>query len=1120
MPLTPRVFAVLGLSWVVLAIGCSSSTAQVSSPESPLPPPEAEVTLPGDDEPQVIGQQLQTVSFPAIADAEVREAEPSTHFGSRTVVQSDGAPLRWGYLKFNLAGLSRKITRAVIRCTVVNTTGNGPAVHRTSSSWDEGTLTWSNKPGYAATALDDLAAVTTNAEAVFDVTDAVTGNGAYAFVLIPTSSDALACASRESGNGPKLWVTHEPTFYDVGITHLSLTPTAPTAGQPVVFSATVKNLGSVSTPSTLPVRVDFLLDGSGSAVGTAQTAGGLAPGASVVLSGPVGPGWTAIAGAHTVTAILDPMNALTKDDRTNNSATGSFNVASQVGYDLVVSDVRWLPSAPLPGQSVTFSATLKNQGSAATPSGVAHSVQFRLDGSTTAAAWPKAPPTVSLAPGESVEVTGDGGGWVAIAGVHSVVAVADPGNLLPAELTEQNNQRSESFTVGSGTDPGGACKRDLLLPGDSHPCTTIVYPTAAIASATNPLGRVLDVTDFGADGSDDVDDSAAFIRVYDRIMAELKAVGWNGFFQKNNKASFIVYIPDGVYKVSRSLVYSGAIAYVPSADGTPIRTAEASVQLRFIGQSRENTILELASGTFATTPGAVLAFGRTDFNNTPASNALRNLTIRIKPNNALATGVYFGGANSADIENVAVIAEDGRGFVGIDNRIGTVVGPQRHITIQGFDYGFRMEPYHFTHPVLEHITLQGQRLAGIALVNGTASMRAVHSTNTVPAVLLSDSGAHGVLFDSTLTGGAAGESAVKVLGGSHFFGRDLTVTGYGCGLQKGSACAVGANVSETVSDGPIARSATRPANPKSLSLPVAEPPHSAWGLPDSTQWVMPVYSLTEADNAVDATARIQAAVNSGKPVVYFPAHAYQVNGTVLVPCSVKRLEGLFTEWVGSGNPKLKVAANCPEPLVVTDFSINMNGGGGGTFVSQASLRTLVLSHIHSQSFVYDNEVLPSTGTPTLFAYMVGNLKAGKPFRNVRAYLRMASGESPQGTYLVDGPTTQVWLMGFKTEKAQASFRVQGGATLEVLGGILNQYSQEAVSSWSDADAIALSIDGASSRVSFVACTNGPSASASGDGFRTLIKDSTLSTVATWSWTDLPVREGRDHQEVIPLYVSY
>ncbi|MGC1376487.1 MAG: CARDB domain-containing protein, partial [Anaerolineales bacterium] len=52
--------------------------------------------------------------------------------------------------------------------------------------------------------------------------------------------------------------------------------------------------------------------------------------------------------------------------------------ATVAGVDLVISSVTWSPYAPLAKQSVTFSATIKNAGSVASPAGVIHDVRFTI----------------------------------------------------------------------------------------------------------------------------------------------------------------------------------------------------------------------------------------------------------------------------------------------------------------------------------------------------------------------------------------------------------------------------------------------------------------------------------------------------------------------------------------------------------------------------------------------------------------------------------------------------------------------------------------------------------------------------------------------------------------------
>jgi len=96
---------------------------------------------------------------------------------------------------------------------------------------------------------------------------------------------------------------------------------------------------------------------------------------------------------------------------------------------------------------VTFTATIKNQGTAATPSGVIHGVVFTVDG--TNVTWSDND-TASLAAGASITLTANGGTagatWAATSGSHSVTATVDDLNRI-AEGNESNNSLSSTLTV-------------------------------------------------------------------------------------------------------------------------------------------------------------------------------------------------------------------------------------------------------------------------------------------------------------------------------------------------------------------------------------------------------------------------------------------------------------------------------------------------------------------------------------------------------------------------------------------------------------------------------------------------------------------------------------------------
>ncbi|NJD04530.1 MAG: hypothetical protein FIA99_18490 [Ruminiclostridium sp.] len=105
--------------------------------------------------------------------------------------------------------------------------------------------------------------------------------------------------------------------------------------------------------------------------------------------------------------------------------------------DLVITSLSWSPTSPITGNNVSFTATVKNQGSGTSPNGVIHGVSFRVDG--TEVAWSTSFSS-SLAPGASTNITA--GGWSATVGTHTVNACVDVAVQRISESNESNNWSS------------------------------------------------------------------------------------------------------------------------------------------------------------------------------------------------------------------------------------------------------------------------------------------------------------------------------------------------------------------------------------------------------------------------------------------------------------------------------------------------------------------------------------------------------------------------------------------------------------------------------------------------------------------------------------------------------
>ncbi|GHU68301.1 hypothetical protein FACS189413_04850 [Bacteroidia bacterium] len=128
--------------------------------------------------------------------------------------------------------------------------------------------------------------------------------------------------------------------------------------------------------------------------------------------------------------------------------------------DLIVTDITWTPVNPVLGDSILFSATIKNISEFASPN-VKHGVSFAIKGSTgnnIVVAFSDTHLT-SLAPGEEVTLTAngnpngktDGGKWIpGLARTYTVVAQVNDQNDIPETDIANNFLEKEIIIATSG----------------------------------------------------------------------------------------------------------------------------------------------------------------------------------------------------------------------------------------------------------------------------------------------------------------------------------------------------------------------------------------------------------------------------------------------------------------------------------------------------------------------------------------------------------------------------------------------------------------------------------------------------------------------------------------------
>ena len=228
---------------------------------------------------------------------------------------------------------------------------------------------------------------------------------------------------------------------DLTVTGTTATPASPVETDAVTLSATVRNAGTAAAPAG---SVNLYLGAT--RVGTAAV-GALAAGASATVSVNAG---ARDAGTYAVRAVVDEAGTVVEQNETNNSYTSPtpLVVTPVASSDLVASAVTWSPGNPAAGNAVTFSVTIRNQGTQVSAGG-AHGVTVTLlnDSGATVRTFTGSY-TGTIAAGATAPAVALGT-WTAVNGRYTVrVTLADDGNELPVKRA--NNTSERPFFVGRG----------------------------------------------------------------------------------------------------------------------------------------------------------------------------------------------------------------------------------------------------------------------------------------------------------------------------------------------------------------------------------------------------------------------------------------------------------------------------------------------------------------------------------------------------------------------------------------------------------------------------------------------------------------------------------------------
>ncbi len=393
-----------------------------------------------------------------------------------------------------------------------------------------------------------------------------------------------------------------------------------------------------------------------------------------------------------------------------------------------------------------------------------------------------------------------------------------------------------------------------------------VSPVAAQLEYVFPKDAgIIDVKrDFGAKGDGVTDDTAA---VKAAVVAALNADYRNPKF---------VYFPNGTYILSDSI--KARVSDKPDGEGGWSDGWRSGMAL--VGQTRNGVILKLKDNApgfgEAGKPKTIIVTGSTGhgkghdsreggWGNEGFQNTLLNFTVDTGKGNPGAVGVDFLASNRGSMCDITIRSGDpnGAGHCGLDlSRPWPGPALVKNVSIEGFDVGLRQNGMDCS-MTYEHITLKGQKVAGIEAVgHPVMSLRGVVSDNAVP-VFRSVKGGQGIimLIDGVFTYTGKDPQAVAIQNQENLLLQRVTVKGYKQvvvngggknekGYKPGLTLAEGQGVIESYTSRAVLRLSA--GDEKLPNLPVKETPQ--WNGTDLSDWAnVKDFGAATQGSAVDFT---------------------------------------------------------------------------------------------------------------------------------------------------------------------------------------------------------------------------------------------------------------------------
>ena len=499
----------------------------------------------------------------------------------------------------------------------------------------------------------------------------------------------------------------------------------------------------------------------------------------------------------------------------------------------------------------------------------------------------------------------------------------------------------------------------------------------------------------------------------------------------------MLYFPNGTYLISDT---------IQSRVATGGFSAGWRAGMILIGQSRAGTIIKLqdnANGfTDVSSRKSLIITGSENPNNSSEASdgsgneafrhQIHNLTVDVGSGNVGAVAIDFNVSNRGGIKDVLIKSSDTskRGLIGLELRKnGDGVGPLliKNVEIDGFTTGIQGQNSTFS-STFENITLKNQITRGVSPGQSMFTFRNLISQNSVPVINASSNIAHVTVIGGTFSGGAPGNSAV--INSGKLLLRDITSSGYGKIVDNNSGGA------SDVTGGGLGEFTSHPvetlfgnAATTTLRLPVEETP--TYENNNFGEWAnVEDFGATKTNpddggNASnDDRAAIQAAIDSGAKVVYFPLGTYHVAGQIIIRGNVRKLigfESALRQKSGFSDSQL-IRFDSTDTVVIR----NMNLFGK---VTHNSAGALALVHCDFRGSSYSNTAA-GTGKTFIEDCIAPVIRISGP--NHQFWGRQLNTEHNTTEFQNDGATA--WILGWKTEQQYNCLEAINGGATEIFGG--------------------------------------------------------------------------------------